>query len=265
MMGRPAHLPDRPEPIMTVETEEQLERLRRIGRIVADCLQLMGRSLEPGMTTLELDAIGERYLEEHGARSAPRVTYGFPGATCISVNHEVAHGVPGERRLSANDLVNIDVSAELGGVFADTGGSFQVPPGTAPKQRVLDATRAARDAGVRAARADRPLNVIGAAIERVARERGMTIIENLGSHGTGNALHEEPGFIPSYFDAKDRRRLRDGMVITIEPFLSTGARQVTELDDGWTLATDPRYFSAQFEHTLVVTRSVPIVVTVPSR
>src|SRR5690606_25914646 len=102
-------------------------RLRRIGRLVADCLQLMGRSLEPGMTTAELDAIGERFLAAHGARSAPRLTYEFPGATCISVNHEVAHGIPGPRRLAPSDLVNIDVSAELDGVFADTGGSFIVP------------------------------------------------------------------------------------------------------------------------------------------
>jgi methionyl aminopeptidase len=129
---------------------------------------------------------------------------------------------------------------------------------------VLDAVRAARDAGVGAARANLPLNVIGAAIEKVARERGLTIIRNLGSHGVGDALHEEPGFIPSYFDAKDRRRLKDGMVITVEPFLSTGARQVKELDDGWTLATSPRYLTAQFEHTLVVTRQKPIVVTLPS-
>src|SRR4051794_14690597 len=130
---------------MTVETEQDLAALRAIGRIVADCLQLMGASLEVGMTTEELDQIGERYLEAHGARSAPRLTYGFPGTTCISINHEVAHGIPGKRRIKAGDAVNIDVSAELGGYFADTGGSFLAPGASKEKRDVCAATRKTLD------------------------------------------------------------------------------------------------------------------------
>lgn len=249
---------------MTIETEFQLTALSRIGRIVADCLQLMQKTAEPGMTTAELDKVGEAFLARHGARSAPKLTYNFPGSTCISVNSEVAHGIPGPRRLAAGDLVNVDVSAELDGFFADTGGSFVIPPETKRLKKLCEATREALAAGIDAARAGRQLNVIGAAIERVADQRGMTILRNLGSHGTGGALHEEPEFIPSYFDKRDRRVLRENTVMTIEPFLSTGGRYAEERPDGWTLGTDPRFVSAQYEHTIVITKSKPLILTLPS-
>lgn len=249
---------------MTLETEVQLIALRKIGRIVANCLQYMQGEAEPGMTTAELDALGDAYLTKHGARSAPRVTYNFPGATCISINNEVAHGIPGSRRLKRGDLVNIDVSAELGGYFGDTGGSFIVPPESKRKQQLCVATKAALAAGISAARAGRPLNSIGAAIEKVALKTGHSIIRNLGSHGTGRALHEAPSFIPSYYDPRDKRILRENTVMTIEPFLSTGATFADEAEDGWTLFTDPKFLSAQYEHTMVITKGKPIILTMPS-
>ncbi len=249
---------------MTIEHEHDLTGLSRIGRIVADCLQLMSRSLEPGMTTRELDGIGERFLASHGAKSAPKVTYKFPGSTCISINHEVAHGIPGDQRIKAGDLVNIDVSAELGGYFADTGGSTVVPPSPAKADNLLAGTRAALRAAMAEARADRPLNGIGRAIEKTAASYKLSLIRNLGSHGVGRALHEAPEFIAPYYDPRDRRMLRAGMVITIEPFLSTGAREALEAKDGWTLYTDKRFLSAQFEHTMVITRGDPIIMTLPS-
>lgn len=249
---------------MTVETEAQLAALRRIGRIVADCLKHMRDTAEPGMTTAELDRVGKAFLAKSGARSAPRLTYDFPGTTCISVNHEVAHGVPGNRRLAAGDVVNVDVSAELDGYFADTGGSFILPPRSKKKRQLCAATEEALAAGIAAARAGRPLNVIGAAIEGVATRSGLTIIRNLGSHGTGGALHEAPAFIPSYYDPRDKRVLRENTVMTIEPFLSTGATHADEGDDGWTLLTGEGYLTAQYEHTIVITKGKPIVLTLPS-
>lgn len=249
---------------MTIETEQEIERLRVIGRIVADCLQLMGRSIEPGMTTNELDAIGERYLAEKGARSAPKVVYTFPGSTCISVNNEVAHGIPGSRVIQAGDLVNIDVSAELDGFFSDTGGSFIVPPETKFKRQICEATRRARDAGVAAARAGQLINGIGRAIEDVATKQSLSIIRNLGSHGVGRSLHEEPEFIPSYFDKRDKRRLKEGQVITVEPFLSNGAQFADESNDGWTLFIDQKYLAAQYEHTIVITKGAPLIMTLPT-
>jgi methionyl aminopeptidase len=224
----------------------------------------MGNSIEPGMTTRELDDIGASFLEQHGARSAPRLTYGFPGTTCISVNNEIAHGLPGDRKIAPGDMVNIDVSAELGGYFGDTGGSFITPPSNEAKERLCNVTRLALHAAMAEAKAGRPLNAIGKAIEQVASRHNLTIIRNLGSHGVGRGLHEEPKFIPPYYDPRERRRLREGMVITIEPFLSTGAHEAEEGDDGWTLYTAPRYLTAQFEHTIVITKDKPLVMTLAS-
>lgn len=249
---------------MSIESEADLIALRKIGRIVASCLQAMGKALEPGMTTRELDEIGRKYLEVHGARSAPRLTYDFPGTTCISVNEEAAHGIPGSKILNASDLVNIDVSAELDGYFADTGGSFIIPPESDLKRNLCLATKRALRLAIKEARAGMPLNGIGRAIEREARRCKLTVIENLGSHGVGRALHEEPEFIPSFYDPKDKRVLKKGQVITIEPFLSTGAREVFDTGDGWTLVTSKSHLTAQYEHTMVITNGQPLIMTLPA-
>jgi methionyl aminopeptidase len=249
---------------MSIKSEADLIALRKIGRIVANCLQAMGKALEPGMTTRDLDEIGRKYLELHGARSAPELAYNFPGATCISINEEVAHGVPGSKILRASDLVNVDVSAELDGYFADTGGSFIIPPEYDLKRNLCLATMRALELAMNEATAGKPLNVIGRAIELEARRNKLTVIENLGSHGVGRALHEEPGFIPGYYDPNDKRVLENNQVITIEPFLSTGAREVFDTGDGWTLATNKRYLTAQYEHTMVITRGQPLIMTLPA-
>ncbi|MBX3017214.1 MAG: type I methionyl aminopeptidase [Bdellovibrionaceae bacterium] len=246
---------------MSIQNENDLIALRRIGKIVATCLKHMGSQLEPGITTLELDEIGRRFLELHGATSAPKLTYGFPGHTCISVNEEAAHGLPGATVLNAGDLVNIDVSAELGGYFADTGGSFIIPPESQLKRRLCDVAFKAMNRGVREARAGAKLNLIGKAMESEAERHGFTVIENLGSHGVGRALHEEPKFIPGYYDRNDRRVLKHGQVITVEPFVSSGAFEVFDKGDGWTLMTESGVFTAQYEHTIVVTDREPLIMT----
>lgn len=249
---------------MSIENEKDLIALRKIGRIVAQCLQYMGSKLEPGITTLELDQLGQAFLEKQGARSAPKLVYNFPGSTCISVNEEAAHGIPGSRVFHAGDLVNIDVSAELNGYFADTGGSFIIPPESHVKRNLCLATKRALDMALRATRAGQPINVIGQAIEKEALKNNLTVIENLGSHGVGRALHEDPGFIPGYYDPKDKRILKENQVITIEPFLSTGAREVFDAGDGWTLSTAKRFLTAQYEHTLVITKGKPLIMTLPA-
>jgi len=246
---------------MTIETEDDVEGLKRIGRVVSFVLQKMLDALEPGITTGELDRLGQKLLEEQGARSAPRITYNFPGATCISVNEEAAHGIPGPRRIQPGDVVNVDVSAELDGYFADTGGTQVVPPSSPEKLRLCHATRLALQEAMTAARAGAKLNQIGKAIQRVAREHQLKILRNLGSHGVGRALHESPKHIPGYYDPSDARTLKEGMVITIEPFLSTRSTRVEENGDGWTLVGDPGNLSAQYEHTMIITRGSPIVVT----
>jgi methionyl aminopeptidase len=246
---------------MTIETQADVAALQRIGKIVSHVLHQMLDAAEPGMTTRELDALGARLLDHHGARSAPQLTYNFPGATCISINEEAAHGIPGDRVIRPGDVLNVDVSAELDGYFADTGGTRVVPPTNPQKTRLCHATRMALAQAMRQARAGRPLSGIGAAIERTAKAYGFKVIENLGSHGVGRALHEEPEHIAGYFDPSDTRILQEGMVITIEPFLSTKSRVVNETSDGWTLAGVRGNLSAQYEHTMIITQGEPIVVT----
>jgi len=246
---------------MSIDNERDVHGLRQIARIVSETLRLMRTQVRPGLKTRELDAMGAEYLRAQGARSAPQLCYDFPGATCISVNNEVAHGIPGSRRIKEGDLVNIDVSAELGGYFADTGASFVVGRAKPELQALCDAALGALNAAASVARDGAPLNSIGQAIESYASRHGYTFIRNLCSHGVGRALHEYPTEILPYHDPRDKRVLREGMVITIEPFISNGAWLVDEADDGWTLKTAKHYRTAQFEHTMIITRDAPMLLT----
>lgn len=248
---------------MIVTTEEELEGLKAIGRIVAQALAEMGAAIEPGMTTRELDALGRALLEKEGARSAPELAYDFPGATCISVNEEVAHGIPGDRIIRPGDLVNIDVSAERDGFFGDTGASFPVPPVKAHVARLCRDGKRAMWEGIRAVRSGGRLNAIGERIERFAQKGGYTLIRNLASHGVGRSLHEEPEGISTWADPSDRRLIQEGQVFTIEPFLSMGGHVAEETDDGWTLVADPVAPTVQYEHSLVVTKNGPVILTLP--
>lgn len=247
---------------MIVQNDADIGALRRVGGIVARVTNAMLDALQPGMTTRELDALGARLLQSEGARSAPQLVYDFPGATCISINEEAAHGVPGVRVIRPGDVVNVDVSAELAGYFADTGGTRVVPPSSELKDRLCAASHEALQSALAQVRAGERINVIGSAIQATARKHEFLVIENLGSHGVGRGLHEAPGFIPGYDDPRDRRLLKEGMVITIEPFLSTMSRFLHEAEDGWTLRGETGSLSAQYEHTLIVTKDEPIVVTV---
>ncbi len=246
---------------MTVENQRDVDGVLAAGRVVSSVLQAMLSAIEPGMTTAELDALGDKLLDHHGARSAPRLSYRFPGATCISINEEAAHGVPGPRRFQAGDVVNVDVSAEVDGYFADTGATAVVPPATPLKTRLCHATGRALEEAMKEVRAGNRLNRIGRAVQRVAHTYRFKIIRNLAGHGVGRSLHEEPDGILSYYRAHDPRVLREGMVIAVEPFLSTRATVVEEADDGWTLRAPPGNYSAQYEHTLIVTRGQPLVAT----
>lgn len=246
---------------MTLNSDDDLQRLKRIGQICAAARDRMGAALEPGITTAELDDIGRRILEDEGARSAPELSYGFPGATCISVNEEIAHGIPGPRVIRAGDLVNIDVSAEKDGMFADTGASFTMPPVSKTVEKLCRDGRRALFAGINEVRHGQPLAAIGNAIGRFAQKNRYSLITNLASHGVGQSLHEEPAEIATWPDPSERRIMQEGMVFTIEPFLSLGGRVAEGGDDAWTLYAVPKALTVQYEHTLVVTRSGPIIVT----
>ncbi len=247
---------------MTIGNEDDLEKLRAAGRLVARTLQAMGEALEPGITTRELDELGRRLLEREGGQSAPELTYGFPGATCISIGPDVAHGIPDDTKVAAGDLINIDVSAELDGFFGDTGASFAVPPVSAKVERLCRDGRRALWSGIRAVRAGGDLAAPGRQIEAFARKNGYSLVRNLASHGVGAALHEEPKEIPTWADRSERRKITEGLVFTLEPFLSLGADWVEESrGDGWTLAPPRGQPTVQYEHTLVATRNGPLVMT----
>ena len=221
----------------------------------------MGRRVCPGITTAELDDIGRDVLVKHGAHSAPQLAYGFHGWTCISVNDALAHGVPSKDIvLRDGDLVNIDVSAELGGYWADTGATFEVGTVPARTEALLKATKQALQDGLEQARAGRPLRGIGRVVEARAKKHGFKVIENLCGHGVGRHIHEEPS-VSNTYERKDKTMLREGMVIAIEPFLTLNARLVVEDADGWTLRTPDKTLGAQFEHSIIVTRGDPIVLT----
>ncbi len=244
---------------MTIDGEDDLAGLRRAGRAVAEAREAMLALVAPGVTTGELDAAGRTVLDAHRARPAPP-TVGFPAATCVSVNHEAAHGIPSPfRRLADGDLVNVDVSAEVDGYWADTGASVGVGAVSPIARRLLAATRHANRDALAAARAGRPLRTIGRAVERRARRHGFSVVANLCGHGTGRNLWEPPS-VPGIEDPSDETVLWEGLVLAVEPFLSTGATHAVEGDDGWSLLT-PGNLSAQFEHTIVVTKGAPLVLT----
>lgn len=248
---------------MTITKEDELVGLKEIGRIVANTMQAMAKAMEPGMTTRELDDVGRVLLERDGALSAPQSTYDFPGTTCISVNEEIAHGIPGGRVIAQGDLVNIDVSASKNGFFADTGASFRVAPVRPSLDKLCRDGRRAMQIGIAQVGHDRPLAGIGMAIGRFASQRGYTLIRNLASHGVGRSLHEYPTEIATWPTRGDKRRITKGLVLTVEPFLSTGGLIATEDGDGWTLYSEPRASVVQYEHTVVATDRGAIVVTMP--
>lgn len=250
---------------MTITNEDELAGLQAIGRIVANTMQAMARAAEPGMTTAELDAIGRDLLARDGAQSAPETTYGFPGATCISVNEEIAHGIPGPRVIAAGDLVNIDVSASKDGYFADTGATFRIGPVSPALDRLCRDGRRAMQIGIAEVGHGRPLAAIGQAVGRFAAARGYTLIRNLASHGTGRALHEAPEELATWPTRGDRRKMHRGMVFTVEPFLSLGGHHARQGSDGWTLFSHPPAPVVQYEHTVVTTARGALIVTRPDQ
>jgi methionyl aminopeptidase len=247
---------------MIITSDDEFQKLKEIGRICAIAVQKMADSLEPGITTKELDDIGRQLLELHGAQSAPEFCYEFPGATCISVNEEVAHGIPGPRVIKAGDLVNIDVSAVKDGFFGDTGSSFAVPPVRKEIERLCRDGKRAMWTGLQKVKADKPFADIGNAIGAFAKKGKYTLITNLSSHGIGRSLHEEPAELATWPDKDETRIMQDGMVFTVEPFLSMGAYWAEDGDnDPWTLFSDPSAPTVQYEHTVVATKNGPMVLT----
>ncbi|WP_332646180.1 type I methionyl aminopeptidase [Lysinibacillus sp. 54212] len=246
---------------MIVKTQEEIDAFKKIGRIVAEIREEMKAATKPGVTTKDLDEIAGRMFEEVGAISGPKGEYDFPGFTCISVNHEVAHGIPGAKVIQEGDLVNIDVSGSLNGYFADTGISFVVGDGYEDKEKLCQVAKSAFDRAMLKVKAGSKLNQIGKAVEREARDHGLTVIMNLTGHGLGKSLHEAPEHILNYYDAWDSTIMKEGMVLAVEPFISAKAEHIVEAGDGWTFITPDKSLVAQIEHSIIVTKDKPIILT----
>lgn len=246
---------------MTADSEKDIRSLKAVGRVCAETRRKMMDQARPGMTTRELDEIGRAFLDAQGARSAPQITYNFPGTTCISISPVIAHGIPDEHVLRAGELIHIDVSAELDGYYADTGASMVVSKHERSLDKLLEATQATLAKALRAAKAGNLLSGIGRTVQNEARKRGYNVIYDLTGHGIGRKLHEEPGHILNYHDSSERRVLHEGLVLAVEPFLTTGVGRVIEERNGWSLRTSDQAIAAQFEHTIVVTKNEPLILT----
>lgn len=245
---------------MTIASSRDLKELKALGRVVAEVLAEMRAAARPGMTTAELDRVGARSLTKRGARSAPMLEYGFPGWTCLSVNDEIVHGVPGPRRLRAGDVLKIDVTAERGGYVVDAAVTTVLAPGDVRATHLFDVARRAFRRGADAARAGARLNAIGRAIEREATRQGLAVVRELSGHGVGRRIHEDPS-VPNYEEPRVRTALWDGLVLAVEPMLTERPVRVVEDADGWTLRTHDGSIAVHYEHTIVVRDGAPVVLT----
>ena len=247
---------------MSITNEAELIGMQKVSEAVAYTLKEMRKYAQPGMTTKQLDDYGATILSEFGAKSAPYLTYGFPGCTCISINNEFCHGIPSEKRiLKEGDLVNIDVSAELNGYWSDNGGSFVLGEDLHRHQKLVDASKEILHKAIFSIKGGVRISDIGHLIETEAKKRGYKVIKNLTGHGIGKSLHEEPSGIANYKDRFNMTRFKKNSVVAIETFISTNSTFTDLLDDGWTLVGNKGGFMAQHEHTIIVTQGEPIVLT----
>ncbi len=247
---------------MSITSYQELTGMQEVGEVVGNTLRKMREYARPGMSTLELDEYGEQVLRASGASSAPKLTYNFPGYTCISLNEEIAHGVPAPHKiLKEGDLVNIDVSAELDGYWADNGGSFVLGRDLYHRQDLVNTSQYILQAAIRRIRGGVRIAEIGRYIENKAKQAGYRVIKNLVGHGVGRSLHEEPREIPCYYDRSNTRRFKKNTVVAIETFISTRASYAYQKADGWTLVARDGSLVAQHEHTIVITDQAPLILT----
>lgn len=236
--------------------------MKKASEAVALTLREMRRYARPGMSTKALDEFGAKVLSGLGAKSAPYLTYGFPGWTCISVNNEFCHGIPSETRiLKEGDLINIDVSAELDGFWSDNGGSFVLGEDIHQHQKLIDASKQILHKAIHHIKVGVRIADIGQLIETEAKQCGYKVIKNLAGHGIGRSLHEAPDEIPNYRDRFNLSRFKKNSVVAIETFISTSSNYAETLRDGWTMVGNKGGFMAQHEHTIVVTDTKPIILT----
>jgi methionyl aminopeptidase len=248
---------------MSISSPEELEGMRAAGVVVRSMLEAMKKAVRPGITTAELDRIGATVMLEQGAQSAPAMVYKFPGVSCISVNEEAVHGIPSERKLQEGDLVKLDVTIEKDGFMADAAITVPVGAVSERKQQLIACAEQAFEKAMLVARAGYRIFEIGRMVEREVRRNGFSVIRDLGGHGIGRTIHEEPR-VPNYADPYANQILHEGLVITVEPIIASGSGRAFMARDGWTIQTADKSPSAHYEHTLVITKGKPILLTGPA-
>ena len=243
------------------KSADQIAIMRRAGRVVAEMHEACTLAAKPGATTADLDAAAREVLDRRGARSNFLGYHGFPAVACISPNEVIVHGIPGDRVIDDGDIVSIDCGAIIEGWHADA--AITIPVGSVDPEslRLVETTKAALDAAIAASVVGNRLGDIGAAVEGVAGPAGYAVVREYVGHGIGTAMHEDPE-VPNYGPAGRGMRLREGMVLAIEPMLNAGRRTTRVLDDGWTVVTADGSRSAHFEHTVALTEAGPVVLTV---
>jgi methionyl aminopeptidase len=245
---------------MTITNTDELAAMIRVGRLVAETLQTMAAVVSHGVTTADVNAHGETFARSHGARSAPQLSYAFPAFTCISVNDEIVHGVPGNRMIVAGDVVKLDVTLELDGYMADSAVTICVEPVSAHARRLHTAVSKALEAGVASAVAGRRLRDVGRDIAQQAQRHAVWVVKELAGHGIGRALHEDPS-VPNWPDPATTEVLHEGLVLAIEPMFSLTKSRLVEDADGWTLRMERGSLAAHVEHTVVVQQGRPLILT----
>jgi len=245
---------------VSITGPEELEAMRAVGKIVRMVIEAMMAQARPGVTTAELDAVGAAVMREHGAQSAPALVYNFPGANCISLNDEAVHGIPSDRRVKEGDLLKLDVTVEKDGFMADAAVTVAVGEVPQRSQELIDCAERAFQKATLAARAGFRVFDIGRAVEKEVRRCGFSVIRDLGGHGIGRTIHEQPR-IPNFADPAANQILTEGLVITIEPIIAAGSGRAVVAKDGWTVLTADHRPSAHYEHTLVITDREPILLT----
>ena len=245
---------------MTLNSHRDLAGLRRAGAVVAEALQAMEAAARPGVRTEELDAVAERIFRRRGARSAPQLTYRFPGFTCISINEQIVHGVPSARVLAPRDVVKLDVTAELDGFVADAAITVLIPPAQPAARRLRKCVRHAFERARAIVKPGLRVAELGRAVEEEVERWGCSVVRELRGHGVGRSIHEAPS-IPNYYSPLTEGVLHEGLVIALEPIVSELPARVVEEEDGWTLRTHNRSLAAHYEHTIVITAAGAEVVT----
>ncbi len=245
---------------MSIQSEADWRGLRRAAAVARETLDALEQAVRTGVTTLELDRLAAGIFARRGARSAPALVYGFPGAVLISVNDEIVHGVPGPRRLESGDLVKLDVTVEKDRYVADAARSVIVDCGSDLAARLRACAVAAFDASLAVARAGNKVSEIGKVVEREVRRSGFAVVRGLSGHGVGRTIHEPPT-VHNHYVASQRDVLEEGMVLTIEPLISAGSPDAVQGADGWTLRTADGSLAAHHEHTLVITKGAPVLLT----